>query len=65
MEETSEKIYLFKKRDELGRKIVKIIDEKGLTKNCDIEALEEHKEFVKVEEELKKLFLTKQEQESK
>lgn len=56
MEETYEKIELFKKRGELGSKIAKIIEERHLKTDSEIEALEEHKEFVRVEELLRKLF---------
>ena len=54
--ETVEKIDLFTKRDELGRKIVKIIEERGLKEDSEIEALDEHKEFIKITEELKTKF---------
>ena len=57
MNETSEKINLFIKRDELGRKIVKIIEERGLREDTEIEALDEHKEFVKITEQLRSKFV--------
>ena len=56
MEETVKKIDLFKKRDELGIKISKIIDDRKLTTDEEIESLDEHKEFIKIENELKALF---------
>lgn len=56
MDETVEKIQLYKKRDELGRKIVQIIDEQKLTNDAQIELLEEHKEFVQTEEKLRSLY---------
>lgn len=56
MNETKEKIDLFTKRNVLGQKIVKIIDERGLKDDKDIEALEEHKEFIRVENELREKF---------
>lgn len=56
MNETKEKIDLFTKRHVLGQRIVKIIDERGLKDDKDIEALEEHKEFIRVENELREKF---------
>lgn len=56
MNETIQKIELFKKRDELKRKIATIIEEKDLKENKDVEALKEYKEFIKIENELKNLF---------
>jgi len=56
MDETYEKIELFKKRDELGRKMMKVAEEKGITDDAGLVELEEYKEFKKVEDELKKLY---------
>ena len=56
MNETVEKIELFKKRDKLSSRIMEIIREKNLKKDSEIEELEEHKEFVKVTNELKSKF---------
>jgi len=56
MNETSQKIELFKKRDELGHKMMKAAEEKGITDDLGLVELEEYKEFKKVEDELKKLY---------
>jgi len=56
MNETSKKIELFKKRDELGRKMMEIAEEKGITDDAGLMELEEYKEFKKIENELKELY---------
>ena len=56
MNETSQKIELFKKRDELGHKMMKAAEEKGITDDLGLVELEEYKEFKKVEDELNKLY---------
>jgi len=56
MNETSQKIELFKKRDELGRIMMKAAEEKGITEDLELVELEKYKEFKKVEDELKKLY---------
>jgi len=56
MNETVQKIVLFRKRDELGRKMMKVAEEKGITDDAGLVELEEYKEFKKVEDELKKLY---------
>jgi len=49
-------IKLFKKRDELMHKMMKVAEEKGITDDAGLVELEEYKEFKKVEDELKKLY---------
>jgi len=56
MDETYEIIKLFKKRDELMRKMMKVAEENGITDDAGLVELEEYKEFKKVEDELKKLY---------
>lgn len=56
MNETVEKIDLFIKRDKLGKQVVKIIEEKGLKTDAEIEKLDEHKKFIKITEQLKNKF---------
>ena len=56
MDETVEKIELFKKREKLGKRIAEIIEERDLQKDSDIKSLKEYKEFIIITDELKSKF---------
>ena len=56
MDETLEKIELFKKREKLGKRIAEIIEERDLQKDADIKSLNEYKEFIIITDELKSKF---------
>lgn len=56
MNETTRKIDLFVKRQELGAKISRIIEERGLSTDEEISSLQEHVEFEKLTKELTSLY---------